>query len=346
MAALPEPTHTTAAAIYALHAARAGADKSREYLGCSTLGRECERALWYGFRGAVPRAIEGRIARLFDSGHREEARVIEELRAIGCKVWDRQPDGQQWAVQALGGHVRGHLDMVVLGLPEAPKTPHVVDVKTVKAEKYRALLKHGIAKQYPEYVAQITLYAGLMDLERGAVVFVNKDTDEIHVERIHFDRAAFDALIEKGKRIVFASEPPPRAGETEDAFVCKWCDHRATCWGTDVPPVGCRTCAHVTPTEAGAWHCVRHDTDRTVREQRAGCPDHRVIPILLAQSAEAIDSDGDSVTYRHKVSGLTFVNGPRPWYASAEIVACADKAILGDAGVEALREQFDGVICG
>jgi hypothetical protein len=342
--ALPEPSPSTAAAIYALHAAKSAGDAQRLYLGCSSLGRECERALWYGFRGAVPRPVEGRMARLFDTGHREEARVIDELRKIGAQVWDRQPDGRQWSVQAFAGHVRGHLDLVVLGLPEAPTVPHVADVKTSKGDKYRAVVKHGIAKQHPEYFAQGQLYMGLMELDHAAFIFVCKDTDEIHVERFAFDQAVCDSLIEKARRIIFAATPPPKAGETADAFVCKWCDHKGICWGTDVPPAGCRTCAHVTPQTDGAWHCAKHGEVLDTNRQRAGCGEHRVIPILLANFADAVDSDGDSVTYAHRDTGVQFVNGPRPGYSSAEIASCEGKAALGNAEVDALREEFSGVI--
>ena len=71
------------------------------------------------------------------------------MRAVGIKVWDRDEAGKQWAVEALGGHLRGHLDAVVQGLLEAPKTPHVWDCKTSKAEKFRAVVKHGIRKTFP-----------------------------------------------------------------------------------------------------------------------------------------------------------------------------------------------------
>jgi len=349
MAALPEPVHSTVAAIVELHAKRIAAEKPRAYLGCSTLGHECERFLWLEFHGARRRAFDGRVARMFETGHREEARMIEEMRAAGITVWDRDGNGEQWSVQALGGHVRGHLDAVVRGLPEAPKTPHVWDAKTAKAEKFRALVKHGIRKSHPQYYAQGILYMGLMEVERAAFLFSNKDTDELHLERFDFDQAEFDKLMARAKRVIFGTEPGPRAGDSADAVPCKWCDFQSICWGTDVPPAGCRTCVHATPVadlEDGEWDCAANNREViSLSVQRTGCAKHRVIPILLERFAEPVDSDGDAVTYRHRESGREFVNGPGG-FSSAEIAACADKAALVDEEIKTMREEFDGAIVG
>lgn len=346
MAAVPEPVHSTVAAIESWHARRIASDKPREYLGCSALGHECERLLWLEFHGAKRSGFDGRMARLFETGHREEARLIQEMRAVGITVWDRDEQDRQWSVQALGGHVRGHLDAVVQGLPEAPATPHVWDSKTAKAEKFRAVVKHGIRKSHPQYYAQGTLYMGLMELERAAFLFVNKDSDELHLERFDFDQAEFDRLMKRAERIVFGAQPGPKAAESADAVPCKWCDFKSICWGTDLPPAGCRTCAHVTATHDGAWHCAKRDETRDFAAQSSGCGDHRVIPILLERFAEPMDSDGDAVTYKHRDTGQTFVNGPRPGYSSAEITACADKTALVDSEIQQWREAFDGAIVG
>lgn len=78
MAALPQPQNTTARAIYALHEQRVAAEPPRGYLGWSELGEPCERRLWYGLRQAGREAIPGQLARLFDTGHREEDRAAVE----------------------------------------------------------------------------------------------------------------------------------------------------------------------------------------------------------------------------------------------------------------------------
>src|SRR5690606_21675374 len=104
---------------------RGGAEKPRQYLGMSAIGKECDRALWYGFRHAAREEFEGRLYRLFNRGHREEATFAEELRGIGCTVLLEDEKGKQFGFVAHGGHYRGHMDAAILGLPEAPNTWHV-----------------------------------------------------------------------------------------------------------------------------------------------------------------------------------------------------------------------------
>lgn len=344
MAVLPKPMHTLAQAIYGLHERRAADEQARPYLGASVVGEACARRLWMGFRWAGRERFDGRMLRLFDTGHREEARLLDELRALGMEVHDRQPDGTQYAVSAHGGHFRGHADAVVRGLPEAPKTWHLVDVKTVSAKKLAELTKKGFRTAYPRYWTQGQVYMGLMELERAAFVFVVKDTDEIYVERFEFDRAEFDRIMERAGRIIFAPEPPPGISTDPAWHECKFCPFHAICHGTAAPAVSCRTCAHVTPIPDGGWRCERHAYDLSLDEQSAACPDHRFIPSLLARFAEVVDSDGDSVRYRNTLTGREFVNGPAPGYLSAEIAAADDKRALGDPVTDALRAEFDGHI--
>ncbi len=344
MAAIPEPTRGTAHAIHGVYAARAAAEPQRGYLGWSQIGDECDRALWYSFRWAGRRAIDGRAARLFDTGHREEARVLQDLRDAGVQVWDRDPGtGAQFAVSSVSGHLRGHLDAVALGLPEAPKTPHLVDVKTIKTKKFEELLKKGMRALYPKYWAQAHGYMGRMKLTRAAFIFVCKDDDRIHVERFEYDPQELAKYEARAERIIAAAEPPLRISEDPAWFACKYCDFREVCHGTDVAVVSCRTCAHSTPVDDGAWHCSRHNDLIPLESQRVGCSSHRFIPILLEKIGRPVDAtDAGDVVYE-TAEGKTFTNGAAPALSSHEIQSARDKRALTDAGILALRSDLAGL---
>lgn len=58
----------------------------RKHLGASLIGDKCSRKLWYSFRWCFREKIDGRKYRLFNRGHREEARFIEWLAGIGAKI--------------------------------------------------------------------------------------------------------------------------------------------------------------------------------------------------------------------------------------------------------------------
>ncbi len=69
-------------------------DGHRTHLGASLIGHECSRYLWGIFRWLKHEETDGRKQRLFNRGHREEARFIEWLEGIGCQVYfeDRDSD--------------------------------------------------------------------------------------------------------------------------------------------------------------------------------------------------------------------------------------------------------------
>lgn len=70
-------------------------DGPRNHLGASLIGRECSRFLWYTFRWVKHFKFDGRMQRLFQRGHREEAQMIAMLEGIGARVSFEDTDAPQ-----------------------------------------------------------------------------------------------------------------------------------------------------------------------------------------------------------------------------------------------------------
>lgn len=302
MPEIPAPIPHTVDAIYRTYEARP--QYERGYLGASSFGTECDRAFWYGFRWAAePRAIDGKTLRLFQTGHREEERIIEELRTAGMEVQDRDPStGGQWHVSALGGHMRGHLDGIVWGVPEAPRAEHVLEIKTHNEKSYRALVKDGVAASKPGHFAQMQLYMHLKGVSRALYVAVNKNTDELYSERVAYDAGVALRLLARAERTIRAETAPPRLHDdvtAKAAFACQWCPALAICHHDAFARRNCRTCLHSTPvvdgSDNGRWLCELSGEELSITEQRAGCAEHRYLPSLVP--GEQIDASEKSVSY-------------------------------------------------
>ena len=139
MAELPAITSLTREAIFSAYEADTR-DGFRTHLGASLIGKECERALWYDFRWATKAKFPGRVLRLFETGNREEDRLVGNLRRTGATVLELDPEtGRQFRVQAHGGHFGGSLDGVAINLLEAPKTWHVLEFKTHSNKSFNDL---------------------------------------------------------------------------------------------------------------------------------------------------------------------------------------------------------------
>jgi len=308
------PTESaTVEAIYAYWKQRGANEKRRGYLGGSEIGKECSRQLWYNFRHCSAPDFDGRLYRLFNRGHREEETFVAELRGIGCQVFEYDSNGDQFEVVACNGHFKGHTDGVALGVPEAPKTWHLLEMKTASAKSFAKTKKDGCEKDKPQHFAQMQVYMHLMKLTRALYMVVNKDNDELYIERIRYDAKKAQALIDKAQSIINATTPPERISDRPDSFACKFCDARELCHGTsevavNVPALSCRQCVHATPIENGEWACMLKDCDAT-----EVCEHHLFLPGLInfAKPTDALtNKDGSDVMELTSDDGTVWHHGP------------------------------------
>ena len=280
MAELPLTSCPTRDAIFAAYEADTS-DGFRSHLGASLIGKECERALWYDFRWTTKAKFPGRVLRLFETGHLAEARLVQNLRRTGATVLEVDPEtGRQFRVQAHGGHFGGSLDGVALNLLEAPKTWHVLEFKTHSAKSFADLAAKRVRQSKPQHFAQMQIYMSLTGLTRALYVAVNKDNDDLYIERVELDTAVSARLLEKAQRVIFAATPLQRISEDPSWYQCRLCDHADVCHGKQAAEINCRTCLHATPIDGG-WHCARHNKSLTEVNQRTACAHHLYLPPLV-----------------------------------------------------------------
>jgi hypothetical protein len=315
MATIPDVPTSTAEAILKGYE-NESREEHRPHMGASLIGHECARHVWLTWRWAESEKLDGRMLRLFQSGHLQEPRLVADLRRIGVEVQDTSPDGSQWRVSAVGGHFGGSMDGACLGLPEAPKTWHVLECKTANQKSFDKMLKEGVAKAKPQHWAQMQVYMGLTGMDRALYLMVNKNDDAIHSERVRFDKAAFELIMGKAERLVRSAEPPEKLSQDASYWVCKFCKFHSQCHSTQVPEVNCRTCAHSTPVvegDGGRWTCnvekgAPSPATIPLDVQREGCQAHRYIPIFLERTAKPVDFVDGAVIYE-TAQGGRFANG-------------------------------------
>ena len=110
-------------------------------LGSSFIGEECVRQIWLGWRGFARESFDGRMLRLFETGHLQEARIVEDLRRAGLAVWDKQESGNQYEYADDSGHLITKIDGIIKDVPDCEKTPHLLEIKTHNKNSFSALTK-------------------------------------------------------------------------------------------------------------------------------------------------------------------------------------------------------------
>jgi hypothetical protein len=228
----------------------------RSHLGCSVIGKECSREIWYGFRWATREKFEGRMIRLFNRGHLEEGRFLAIIKMIGCEVWQQTEDGKQFRIKHAGGHVGGSLDAVIMGILDIPKGEACLgEFKTHSQKSFDQLPVGGFKKSKPEHYVQMQLYMRKMKLNYGLYLAVNKNTDEIWGEIIELDPAFADLHFTNAKSLVFSDSPPLKLYNSPGWYKCRFCTFKDICHNGAQPEINCRTCKQSLAQPDGTWVC-------------------------------------------------------------------------------------------
>jgi len=268
----------------------------RAHLGASEIGQECSRALWYSFRWVGWKHFDGRMLRLFNTGHLAEPRLAADLRKLGIVVHLEDENGQQFHISDFGGHFGGSLDGAALGIPEAPKTWHLLEFKTHNQKSFKNLENNGVEIAKPEHFAQMQIYLHYTGLTRALYLAENKNTSELYDERIKADASIAIKLKIKAERIIFSPRPLAKISEDPTFYKCNWCPLVNQChYKNEMPRMNCRTCLHSTPKPDGTWYCEHKNKTLTLEDQKAGCDQHLWIPDLIP--AEQVDVRSDGVVY-------------------------------------------------
>lgn len=241
----------------------------RPYIGMSGLMGPCMRRTWYVFHWSTDRYVPKRVQRLFERGDLEEQRVIDDLRAVGMIVTDCLDEQVELVDET--GHIKGHPDGKVELVPVAPKTPHLLEIKTMKDSLFKKYIKEGLKKSHPVYHGQVHTYMGERKLTRCLLIVTNKDTEERHYERIKYDKSVHDEAMHIGLEVLMSEFPPPKIGNAT-WHECKYCDCRNICHKGAPIKRTCRSCKYVSINMEGKWACTKHDIDDlTYQEQMASC---------------------------------------------------------------------------
>lgn len=331
----------------------------RGYLGASQIGNECSRALWYSFRWCLDPEFDALSLRRFEDGFVSEDITAERLRKIpGVTLHTHQPNGEQFGFDDIGGHLSGHMDGAIIGIPQAPKTWHVWEHKASEEKTYNKLTKaietkgekSALAEWNETYYAQGQLYMHWTGMSRHVLTSASAGSRRYQVVRTDYNADAAKKYLEKARIIIEATEPPARLSDDPTFYKCgpKWCGYHDICHGTKIPQANCRTCVHATPETDGPgarWSCARHDIKSISYElQRKGCAEHLMIPPLI-QFARAVNSQPDRIFYECEQGSFTNGNGEHD-FSSVELFHAGGPGMIFDGLLTELREKMGARVVG
>jgi hypothetical protein len=214
----------------------------RTYLGMSAIGGECSRKLWYSYHQPEPERFNAATLRRFADGHRSEDLMADRLRLVdGITFLTLDPEsGRQFEVTDLDGRFKGHMDGVIKGILQAPHSWHVWEGKCVNEKKFAKFQslkqkrgeKETLKEWDPVYYAQAQCYMGYAEMSRHYLTVCTPGGRDWDSCRTEFNKADFEAIKDKAKRILEARVPLAKISNDPNWHVCKWCHYSEKCHGT------------------------------------------------------------------------------------------------------------------
>jgi hypothetical protein len=206
-------------------------ENARQYLGASSIGSECMRKVQYDWMVDPVHPTQTRD--IFQRGH-----LLEELsRQHFVRAGFKFAPSARLAFSTAGGFFRGHADGVLLDGPRLPSIeyPCLWEHKALGDKGWRGLERDGIAKGYPQYLAQVLIYMAYLDVTEHPAIFtaVNANTmARLHIA-VPFDAAQAQAWSDRAVAIIEATkrgELLPRGYGDQTDWRCKMCGHHERCW--------------------------------------------------------------------------------------------------------------------
>jgi len=246
-------------------------------IGASSIGDPCLRSIWLSWRAYDDKKFEGRMLRLFATGHMQEERIQDDLKNAGFKVWTHQEDGNQFTYTDETGHFVCKLDGVIKGVIGAEKTAHDLEIKTHSLKSFQSVVSKGVEKSKPVHFWQMQAGILFSKLSRALYVALCKNDESYYIERIYPDIVIQKEIKTRIIKLVEARTPPVGISDDAGAFDCKWCDMKEVCVGKK-PIKTCRSCDHVQVVKQnGEWICGLHGHLLSNEEQKVACKDYEVI---------------------------------------------------------------------
>lgn len=225
---------------------RRGDDPERSHLGASVIGVGCSTRVALDYRHASLDKPDGRLVRLFNRGHMEEARLVAALTVAGIKCKTVSKHGGQISYELNG--VRGSVDGVAR-LSDGRLS--VLEFKTMAQRPFEELCRTGVIKD--QHMTQMQCGMAGLGLEIALYVAVHKDTDRIAVFEVSADRSIASEADDLAFRVVHGEIPEPTFPRGHSQ--CRYCPHKAICHNGADPVARCETCVHAVTDGNGKWSC-------------------------------------------------------------------------------------------
>lgn len=199
-------------------AAREYHSSVKKYHRMSEIGK-CERALVYDWRGEEKEPISGRGMLIFNDGDMHHRDIRDRIRKAGFELIEEERElyDPNW-------NLSGHIDGIVCNNGDRL----LLEIKSINHFQFERLNSTPLE----DHIQQINLYMFYRDIDRGVILYKNKNTAAMKEFIIERDENLIQELLAKFERIdshLKAGTLPDRPYPKSD-WHCQYCQFQKICW--------------------------------------------------------------------------------------------------------------------
>jgi hypothetical protein len=198
-------------------------DEHRNYIGSSSIGNPCARAIWYALKGYPKKPLTAKQIRTFEIGKILEGAIKEEIAPLGVGLLSGNSLSSYYDedVKLFQGNVDGIININGRQI--------VLEIKTANDSSFQTFIKKGLKEWNPSYFSQVQAYMGMTKIEGAYILVLNKNTADLHDEYVMFDEIFYHWLKAKAQKISEAQEPPEKINKNPMFYICSMCRYKETC---------------------------------------------------------------------------------------------------------------------
>lgn len=199
-------------------AAREYKPSVKKYHRMSEVGK-CDRALVYDWRGEPKEPISGRGMMIFNDGDIHHRDIRDRIRNSGFELVEEERElfDRNW-------NLSGHIDGIVCFNGDH----FLLEIKSINHFQFERLNSRPLE----EHIQQINLYMFYRDIDKGVIIYKNKNTAALKEFVVKKDDEIVQELLAKFERIdscVKTGNLPKRPYHRDD-WHCQYCQFQKICW--------------------------------------------------------------------------------------------------------------------
>jgi CRISPR/Cas system-associated exonuclease Cas4 (RecB family) len=181
-----------------------------------TDGGKCPRAIFFKFKKAPREEMDARILRMFDHGDYIHRLILSTLFSLGLvRASEINIPPQQI--------ISGRADAILSWENEL----YVLDIKSINSFLFK-----NLAQAKEENLNQLQLYLHFFNIQKGILLYVNKDTQELKEFIVLYNRSKVEQLLKDLsflKTKIDAGVIPSRLLDFPENKECQFCQFKDIC---------------------------------------------------------------------------------------------------------------------